>query len=538
MAGFQPCATEGDVPSDEENTPVAVDEATAADWTKAEEDAVKRKYEHDELQSPALPGTMRSANPCRDDNRLDFILLPIMALAFFALQMDRGNIANALTDTITTDLGITTNDINVGGSLLSTGIVLLEIPSNILLQRVGPHRWLSVQIVGWGLVATFQSFIHNYPGFLVTRFILGCAESGFIPGALYTLSTWYKKGESNFRISIFFLGNLLAAATVSLIGAGILSMGPRYGIAGWRWLFIIEGIITVAIGLIFFALLPPSVGQGSPWISFGKWSYFTPRETYIIKRRVLLDDPAKLHGTKIRITGTDVWKTVKDPRILVHVLISLTATTPVSAINTYGPSVIKSLGFDAVRANAMASVGQFISVVLVLVLGWLADKTNRKAPAVIFGAVWSVIAFTCLRQSSFGGWGVGRRYAAVVFSMATNSTVHILNVGWLSVNCVRPQQRSIAMAMIIMAANAAGIAGSQVFRTGDAPLYINAFTACLTLAAFLIVVIAAQGAWYFFSNRSLRKKGATSTAPVVAAEVGTTPEGQPVEVRKEWRWTW
>jgi len=152
--------------------------------------------------------------------------------------MDRGNIANALTDTITRDLGVTTDAINVGGSLLSAGIVLLEIPSNILLQRVGPHRWLSVQIVCWGLVATFQSFITNYGGFLATRFILGCAESGFIPGALYTLSTCYKKGESNFRISLFFLGNLLAGATVSLIGAGILSMGPRYGISGWRWLFI------------------------------------------------------------------------------------------------------------------------------------------------------------------------------------------------------------------------------------------------------------------------------------------------------------
>jgi len=127
-----------------------------------------------------------------------------------------------------------------------------------------------------------------------------------------------------------------------------------------------------------------------------------------------------------------------------HVLISISATIPVNAINTYGPSVIKSLGFDSVRANAMASVGQFIAVALVLVLGWGADKTGRKAPALLVAAVWSLIAFTCLRQSSTWVWG--RRYAAVVFSMATNSTVHILNVGWLSVNCQRPQQRSIAMA--------------------------------------------------------------------------------------------
>lgn len=87
-------------------------------------------------------------------------------------------------------------------------------------------------------MATFQNFITNYSGYIVTRLLLGLCEAGFIPGALYTMSLWYKKSESSLRISIFFLGNLLASATTSLIGAGILSMSGRYGIAGWRWLFI------------------------------------------------------------------------------------------------------------------------------------------------------------------------------------------------------------------------------------------------------------------------------------------------------------
>ncbi len=87
--------------------------------------------------------------------------------------MDRGNISNALTSTITQDLGIDTNQINVGSSLLSAGIVLLEIPSNVLLQRVGPQKWLSGQIIAWGLVATFQNFITNYGGYLATRILLG-----------------------------------------------------------------------------------------------------------------------------------------------------------------------------------------------------------------------------------------------------------------------------------------------------------------------------------------------------------------------------
>ncbi|KAI1779043.1 MFS general substrate transporter [Hypoxylon cercidicola] len=492
--------------SDEEAAPVNVDESTVADWTEAEELAVKRK--------------------------IDFILLPILGLAFFALQMDRGNISNALTSTITKDLGVDTNQINVGNSLLSAGIVLLEIPSNILLQRVGPQRWLSGQIVAWGLVATCQNFITNYGGYLATRLLLGLCEAGFIPGALYTMSTWYKRSESSLRISIFFLGNLIALATTSLIGAGILSMGDRYGIAGWRWLFIVEGTITIGIGIIFVLFLPPSVGNGSPLISFGRWSYFSRRESYIMVRRVLLDDPAKTTN-HLRISGSDVWTTVKNPRILGHILITLTSTIPVNAINAYGPSVIKSLGYGTVRANAMASAGPFISAAMAVVLGWLCDTTKRRTPSLLFGAVWSLVAFTCLREA--WQWSAGRKYAAVVFSMAVNSTIHILNVGWLSVNCQHPQERSIAMAMIIMGANASGIAGSQIFRTNDAPLYMNAFTACLALSAVVVLEIIGQGTWYFISNRKLDEHG---DGPVVTGKTDETPDGHNVELVRKWRWTW
>lgn len=108
--------------------------------------------------------------------------MPILGLAFFALQVDRGNISAALTSTITTDLGVNTNQINVGTQLLSAGIVLTEIPSNIILQRIGPQRWLAGQLFAWGLVATFQAFIKSYPAYLVTRILLGLFEGGFIPG--------------------------------------------------------------------------------------------------------------------------------------------------------------------------------------------------------------------------------------------------------------------------------------------------------------------------------------------------------------------
>ncbi len=211
-------------------------------------------------------------------SRVDMILLPILGLAFFALQIDRGNISAALTSTITEDLNITTNQINVGTQLLSAGIVISEIPSNVILQRVGPQRWLSAQLFAWGLVATFQAFVQSYPAYLVTRLLLGLLEGGFIPGALYYLSTWYKRQESSLRITLFFFGQMFSGATSSLISAGLLTLSGKGGLAGWRWIFLSKFPSTSLT-----AGANETISRGSYYSRY--WSYLHPLRAAQGRRR-------------------------------------------------------------------------------------------------------------------------------------------------------------------------------------------------------------------------------------------------------------
>ncbi|RYP35146.1 hypothetical protein DL767_003923 [Monosporascus sp. MG133] len=126
------------------------------------------------------------------------------SLAVFAPQVDRGNISDALRSAMTHDLGVMTNQINVGHALMSTEIVLLEIPSNLSLQRICAPKRLSAQLVTRGLVAALLSFMANFRSCLVTLALLGLREEGFIPGALYTMSTLYKMSESNLRITLCY----------------------------------------------------------------------------------------------------------------------------------------------------------------------------------------------------------------------------------------------------------------------------------------------------------------------------------------------
>lgn len=151
---------------------------------------------------------------------------------------------NALTDFFLQEVGITQYQFNVGQQLLSAGIVLLEIPSNIILYRVGPTLWLGGQILAWGLVATFQAFQKGLGPYLATRLLLGygwtplclfeprlsnaladsgdsLCESGFIPAGLYTITRWYKREETSRRFSLYFLGCYLAVGSSSLIAYGM-----------------------------------------------------------------------------------------------------------------------------------------------------------------------------------------------------------------------------------------------------------------------------------------------------------------------------
>lgn len=189
--------------------------------------------------------------------------------------------------------------------MLSLGIVLTEIPSNMILYRVGPGKWLTLQLFLFGLVSTFQAWQTNYASFIATRFLLGITESGFIPGGLWTLSTWYTRRETAKRVMIFYFGNQFGQASAKLLAYGILHMRGVSGKPGWFWLFVLMGAFTMASGFVFGFFLPDSFKN--PHSTFApKWKIFSDRELYILNRRILIDDPAK--GKKKKRIGLSAFK--------------------------------------------------------------------------------------------------------------------------------------------------------------------------------------------------------------------------------------
>lgn len=355
------------------------------------------------------------------------------------------NLASALTSGLKTDIHITQSDVNLGNQMMFLGIVVLEIPSNMILQRIGPRIYISAQVIVFGLVATMQIFVRNRTGFIVARSILGLCEAGYIPGAIFTLSTWYRHKELATRVAIFFFGMFGGNALSPLLASGILQLSGNHHRPGWEWIFLIEGVFTVAVGLLLLFLLPGSPEHPRPLLSPGLLRISTS-DGKLLQQRIAADSPDRTYAPQhISITPAKVWKTVSHWRRWPHLISSSLVFSTWSSLTTYTPTIIMSLGFDRTSANALASVGPFIGLAVVYGFARLSDYTNRRGLTVALAISCYLVTLVVARttQPHVGKWGRWGLWTAI---NAFAVSYHPVQNTWLQLNCHDAGERSIGIA--------------------------------------------------------------------------------------------
>ncbi|KLJ11948.1 hypothetical protein EMPG_09637 [Blastomyces silverae] len=435
--------------------------------------------------------------------KIDWAVLPTLILAFMVLQLDRANIGNALTDFFFRDVGITQNQFNTGQLLLPLAIIVVEIPCNIILFRLGPQIWIAAQIFAWGTVATLQAFQKGLAAFLITRVLLGICEAGFVPASLYTLTTWYKRSETSKRFAIFYVGNLSAGAASGLIAYGILQMRGISGLAGWQWLFILEGLLTIIVGFLFLALFP--AGPDNPVSMFG-YRYFTEREAKFLSQRVLADDPKKAKGGN-SISLKQLKGAVSNWKMYPHLFVTISGLAPIYVFGAYAPTLVASFGFERLVSNALVTIGLWAQLFLVVLWGYVGDKTGRRGYVVLAGSLCSwgfILGCRVLVYSPDGNL----RFALLTLAIAFCAVWQPVNASWMSMNCRSPEERSIAMALFTMATNVAGIVASHVFKQEDRPLYVMGWNVNIGLICAHIVIVCGTILQYMILNRRRTKAGA------------------------------
>lgn len=192
-------------------------------------------------------------------------LIPFLMLLYLVAYIDRSNISVAALQ-MNADLGLSTEMYGLGAGLFYVTYILLEIPSNLILARVGARRWIARIMITWGIVAACMGLIQTPSQFYAMRLLLGAAEAGFTPGIIYYLSCWYPSSDRGRAMSFFYIGAALASLIGLPLSGALLNLHGGFGFEGWRWLFFIEGIPAVLLGIVVLRKLPDQP-ENAAWLS-------------------------------------------------------------------------------------------------------------------------------------------------------------------------------------------------------------------------------------------------------------------------------
>ncbi|MDE1189020.1 MAG: MFS transporter [Pantoea sp.] len=197
--------------------------------------------------------------------QLNTKIIPFIIICYFVANLDKTNISIAALQ-MNADLGLSTSMYGLGVGMFYISYILFEIPSNVIMTKVGARVWIARIMITWGIVSAGMSLVQTPTQLYVMRFLLGMAEAGFTPGIIYYISCWFPKSNRARAMSFFYMGSVMASIIGLPISGTILNMHGIADIAGWRWLFALEGIPAVALGIMVLWRLPQSPDH-AVWLS-------------------------------------------------------------------------------------------------------------------------------------------------------------------------------------------------------------------------------------------------------------------------------
>ncbi|KAM0344500.1 hypothetical protein ACHAPU_007473 [Fusarium lateritium] len=436
--------------------------------------------------------------------KVDFLILPVIVLCFCFLQFDRTNIGNALTDTLRTDINIDNSDINLAQTLFTVGFIVTELPFNMISKYMGPERFLPITMFCWGIATWSQIFLKNASGLYVARFFVGALEGGYIPGFALYISRYYTNQELALRYAIFWASNSFAGALGGPLSIGLLSLRGRDGLHGWQWLFLIEGALTCVLGIFAYLYFPHNAAK--PKSFFGKsYNIFTDREASILVTRVIRNDPTKALQYGQPVLFSHMVDTFTDWRLYGHLAAGFLSMVMISPMNTYAPSIIKSLGFTSLQANGLNSVGSVCALVWSVTLAFSSDHFRERGFHIALGYLWGAagLLWLALAPDTVSKWTL---YGGVVWTQMGMGCVQAISAAWVTAK-MEDYKRPAALAAYVMSIQLANFPGNQLFRTQgkqmvviaqsiklielDAPRYTRGLSiaaGCAIAAAVVILV--------------------------------------------------
>jgi MFS family permease len=393
--------------------------------------------------------------------KIDIRLLPMVIIMYILNYLDRNNIASARLAGLEEDRGLQGSEFATCVSILFVGYLLMQIPSNLLLNKFGkPSLYLPTAMILWGIISTATAGAQNYAGLVVIRFFLGFVEAAYFPGCLYLLSAWYTRKELGFRTAALFSGSLISGAFSGLIAAGITgNMDGKLGLRAWRWLFIIEGAITIVVAFIAIFVLP-DFPRTTTWLTEEEKELAVWRLEEDIGEDDWVDSEQQtfLHGAKLAFADIKTW-------ILMLMILCIVSS---ASVTNFFPTVVKTLNYGNIATLLLTAPPYCLAVICAFANAWHADRTGERYFHVTVPLYLAVVAFIIAATTT----GTAPRYVAMMLMVPSLYTGYVVALGWISNTLPRPAaKRAAALAAINCVSNASSIYASYMYPNSHAPRF-------------------------------------------------------------------
>ncbi|KAL2117468.1 hypothetical protein VTJ04DRAFT_7128 [Mycothermus thermophilus] len=410
----------------------------------------------------------------RIDRRL---VLTVGALYCISL-MDRTNLGFANIAGMAVDLELIGNRYSIITLVFFVTYVIFQPPSTVLCRKIGPRIHISVITIAWGAIMIGMGFVKNWEGMVGLRLALGVLEAGFFPSAVYLLSTWYTRYEVGKRNSIFYLVGCVASAFSGILAYGIMQMAGIANLNGWCWIFILEGILTILLGVAGYWLL-----VDFPDSTRNEWSFLGQREKDWICARVNADrgdvKPQEFSLVNYLKAGADL-------KVWGYAMIFFNTTTVTYALAYFMPVILqRNMGFSVGASQCLVAPPYAFAGIVMYLAGWAGDRFKVRGPVIIANAVLCLIGLPIM------GWASSPavRYFGVFLTTA-GANANIPTALSYQANNIRGQwKRAFCSASFVSFGGIGGIAGSLVFRNQDAPHYKPGLYACLATTGLTIIIV-------------------------------------------------
>ncbi|KAL2204758.1 MFS transporter [Sarocladium strictum] len=396
--------------------------------------------------------------------KLDIRLLPLCAFIYLLCYLDRSNIGNARTlnlkteDDIMHSIGMTQHEYLIALMVFLIAYCLFEAPSNILLKKLSPSRWIAFLMFSFGACTMIIGGSHNYAMLTAFRFLLGMFEAGLFPGLVYYTTFWYKREECSLRVAVFFASATLAGAFGGAIAFGVGHMNMTAGLEGWRWLFILEGMLSVIFSVVVLFVMPDYPDTAS-WL--------TPEEQILAAHRLGVDSGATPTSSS-RIGWAEVRETLTTKRLYIHYLIFFLAGPPFSSLSLFTPSITAGLGFKDLEAQLMTVPPYASAYVCMIIAAIVADRYNARGIVTFVSGIIGAVGF--IGSATLSPEAFNARYGCLIIASSGAFSCVSPLIGWLAGNTFSSGVTGLAIALNISLAAPGQITGVWIYKAEEAQI--------------------------------------------------------------------